>query len=216
MMPTEGPMEIGSRIGSVVIIGQKYTVGGKRVFNKVRCDCGKEWDARRDALRSGQITSCGCKRTERFIAQNTKHGMTSRAGVPPEYTTWADMIQRCHNENSAAYKYYGARGIAVCDRWKTSFKNFYDDMGPRPSGTSIERINNDLGYEPGNCRWATHAEQMQNTRGTRKVLVSGREMSTSEAAKAIGVPRMRIYWRVHKYRITHQEAVDFYAAQRGA
>lgn len=80
------------------------------------------------------------------------------------YNTWARMIDRCNNQNHPGYKYYGARGIQVCDRWRYSFENFLADMGEHPAGLSIDRINNDGGYEPGNCRWATSKQQAANKR----------------------------------------------------
>lgn len=80
------------------------------------------------------------------------------------YKTWISMKQRCYNPNSYGYTYYGGRGIIVCDRWKTSFKNFLEDMGERPEGHSLDRINNNGNYEPSNCRWATSKEQSNNKR----------------------------------------------------
>lgn len=89
-----------------------------------------------------------------------QHGMTGH----PVHRAWVDMKARCQNPNSASYKNYGARGITVCERWLHSFPNFLEDMGERPKGLTLERINNDSGYYPDNCRWATWSDQNSNKR----------------------------------------------------
>jgi len=123
---------------------------------KFRCDCGSEIITFANVVRSGKTKSCGCIGTEAKI----KHG---RAGTSI-YTTWNNIRRRCRNKES---KYYGARGITVCDRWY-KFENFLEDMGEHPgNGFSIDRIDNDGNYEPGNCRWATVQQQANNKRNSR-------------------------------------------------
>lgn len=91
------------------------------------------------------------------------HGHTIAGNVSPIYRTWKGMLQRCYNPKSGSFKYYGGRGITVCERWEI-FENFLEDMGARPADRSLDRINNDGNYEPGNCRWATQKEQVSNQR----------------------------------------------------
>jgi hypothetical protein len=127
------------------------------------CACGTRRLVRGDGLREGRSTNCGCVRREKLRKLATTHGMTGTRA----YYCWQDILQRCFNPRDAWYHCYGARGITVCDEW-LSFENFYADMGDPPDGLSIDRINNDGNYEPGNCRWATRAVQNANRRPTKR------------------------------------------------
>jgi hypothetical protein len=127
---------------------------------KCRCDCGNVVTVEKPNLKWSTV-SCGCYRTE----VNGTHHMTES----PTYQSWCSLITRCTNQNRKDWKNYGGRGIKVCDRWLHSFENFLADMGPRPDGMTIDRIDNDGNYEPGNCRWATKLEQNRNTTRIRKL-----------------------------------------------
>jgi hypothetical protein len=114
------------------------------------------------------------------------------------------MVRRCYDANSASYDRYGANGIGVCDRWRESFENFLADMGERPDGATIDRIDNARGYEPGNCRWATTAEQARNRTDNHTLTFNGRTMVMTDWAAEIGISvftlsdRLRRGWSVDR------------------
>lgn len=113
------------------------------------------------------------------------------------YKTWATMIQRCTNSNRDNYRYYGGRGISVCERWMV-FANFAADMGPRPAGKSLDRIDGDGNYEPSNCRWATRVEQARNRNNNRMLTVDGETRCLKEWAEVMGIESMLILCRIAK------------------
>lgn len=154
------PPRSGDRFGRLVVIAAAWSRESHRRWY-CRCDCGTTTITRETHMKQGRITSCGCAKTEFHRRRLLKHGLH---GVP-EYRVWKTMKSRCTSPGQQSFKYYGARGIGVCDRWRESFETFYADMGPRPGPQySIDRINNDGHYEPGNCRWATATEQALNKR----------------------------------------------------
>lgn len=128
------------------------------------CDCGVEKELQVGAVRTGNLKSCGCRRSSALSVAAKTHGLSNSS----EWRIWASMRNRCYNKNNINYPYWGQRGIVVCDRWRDSFEAFLEDMGPRPTPKhSIDRIDNDGNYKPGNCRWATMSEQSLNRRGSR-------------------------------------------------
>lgn len=124
----------------------------------------------------------------------------TREAIPrsSEYQCWLDMKQRCFNEESQAYPYYGGRGITVCDRWRKSYAAFLADMGPRPENATLDRIDNDGDYEPGNCRWASRFRQVSNRRNTRRVVFEGQEISLTEACWRRGIDRKFVQTRIDR------------------
>jgi hypothetical protein len=134
----------------------------------VRCTCGSETAVFVRPLLKGNSKSCGCKRADANVARGT-HGDAPRHKPASEYRCWTSLIDRCENNNNPKYEDYGGRGIKVCQRWRKSYESFLADMGRKPSAAhSIDRIDNDGNYEPGNCRWATASEQNLNQRKRTK------------------------------------------------
>ena len=153
-----------------------------------QCECGIQrpvWDA---DLKRGSSKSCGCLRDEFRIENLTTHGGTGTK----EYRTWLHIIQRCENRNINTYKNYGGRGITICDEWRTDFSAFLAHIGNAPSPKhSIDRIDNDGNYEPGNVRWATKKEQANNTSTVRIYDYQGDRLTISQAMSKSGI-RMHI------------------------
>lgn len=136
-----------------------------------QCECGVALVVKTESLRSGNTKSCGCLRADAASVngrRNRRHGHRLGPGnaVPtsPEYRSWSSMVTRCENPRFKDFRHYGGRGISICARWRESFQTFLADMGPRPRGRSLDRIDVDGNYEPGNCRWATAKQQRQNQR----------------------------------------------------
>lgn len=138
------------------------TKHGKYLWN-CRCSCGKKATVVTSKLRTGYTKSCGCYRIDKM----TRHGHKTTTTESGTHRSWKAMKQRCNNHNSGEYHRYGGRGIRVCRRWER-FENFLADMGERPEGLSIDRINNDRGYCPSNCKWSTPKEQTNNRRCSPK------------------------------------------------
>lgn len=155
------------------------------------CECGRITATSGGNLRRGRQLSCGCLRDERASVRSRTHGETGT----PTYRSWAAMLRRCRNPKCAAFKDYGGRGIAACDRW-TSYENFLSDMGVRPAGTTLDRVDVNGDYCPENCRWATSDEQACNRRTTRRIEHDGRSMTISQWSRETGISRETIGRRI--------------------
>lgn len=164
---------IGLRFGRLVVIEKAGKQKDRHILWKCKCDCGNEVVAQSSHLRSGHTRSCGCLQVESVVKKNYRHGCSSRSKRFRLYKIWTDMKKRCNNPNNWAFEHYGGRGIKVCSEWENSFANFYRDMAESHNAhlakygikdTTLDRKDNDLGYSPSNCRWATRKIQSQNRR----------------------------------------------------
>jgi hypothetical protein len=173
----------GKRVGKLVVIERRGKIGSKAAWHCL-CDCGNYHLVSADVLQSERTKSCGCHK----IAVDTRgtryrHGMSASS----EHKIWCGMKERCSNPNSAFFSHYGGRSIGVCDRWSV-FENFYADMGQRPSKAyTLDRVDNDKGYEPANCRWATNEQQANNTRKNVMIVIGDEARSLAQWSRHFGV-----------------------------
>lgn len=151
----------GKRFGRLLVISF-VEMRGRSVRWLCRCDCGTERTFDGGSLRLGRAASCGCSHKGQMNAKT--HGHTINDAASPTYRSWYAMIKRCENPKAINFSNYGGRGIKVCEGWRESFAAFLADMGPRPDGCTLDRINNDGNYELTNCRWATRSQQLINQR----------------------------------------------------
>lgn len=184
------PWPVGEKFGMLTVLERSAKDPSGRSRWLCRCDCGRQNIVAYSRLKSGHTKSCGCLRGK----ANFRHG----AKGTPTHNTWCAMKQRCNDPNHAQFAYYGARGIRVCDRWATSFEAFISDMGVRPDGMTIERIESDGNYEPGNCRWATEAEQSRNRRSTILVTLGSETKCVKDWCDELGLNVDQVYGRIRR------------------
>lgn len=181
-----GRLYVGQRIGMLQIIAEAGKDKTGRRMLRARCDCGNErvsWETNLKRRTQG-VKSCGCAKV--------KHGMWRH----PSFEVWTGMMKRCYNAAAINYSRYGGRGIKVCKRWH-DFPSFVSDMGDRPEGASIDRIDNDGDYEPSNCRWATAKEQGRNTSVNRIIEIDGVAKPLAEWCEEFGMVYHKVWARLN-------------------
>ncbi len=184
---------IGNRFGRLVV---QYPAQRKGYWVFL-CDCGTTKESLGSNIASGKISSCGCYRNEASAARKLRHGLTETK----EYRSWCHIKNRCYNPNNPFYKHYGGRGIGMCERWRDSFESFLEDVGPAPSGQhSIDRVDNDGDYEPGNVRWADRMTQAGNKSNRRVFTYQGESKTLPEWARSLGISRNTLLSRIYLYQ----------------
>lgn len=166
--------------------GRWTVLDDSRSYWRVRCECGLIKEVRRTFIMDG--SSAGC-----VACHSRKHGMEGT----PTYNSWTQMKRRCLNQNTDSYKYYGARGISICNRW-LKFENFLADMGCRPEGKTLDRIDVNGNYEPRNCRWAELKVQMRNRRDAHKVEFEGKQWQLADLADHLGITANALRHRLRR------------------
>lgn len=200
--PNRKPILAGTRFGRLVVIGRGEPSvrpnGRLSERSSCVCDCGQNAVILNSQLRSNKTKSCGCLQRDNTSAASITHGHTRGHKLSPEYHAWASMWSRVRDSTKHAYHRYGGRGISVCDAWK-DFTVFLSDMGQRPSPLhSLDRKDNDGNYEPGNCRWATRHEQMNNVRHNRRITIDAITMTSPQWSRESGVSAATIRERLNR------------------
>lgn len=189
---------LNKRFGRLLVVG--YAGRPKNQTEQTwlcLCDCGKEKTVRSWSLRSGQTQSCGCFQKERTSEASKKHGLSGT----PEHRAWTQIMARCNPDTVKAktQHLYVSRGIQMCEKWRSSFEAFLEDMGPKPHPlASVDRIDNDGNYEPGNCRWATPSQQARNRRTNHVLEFNGEKCCIAEWAERINLTQRTILLRLRR------------------
>ena len=193
---------VGTVFSRLTVVGEAESHvrknGQRDSRSKCLCECGNMCVVFNASLMANSTKSCGCWKIDKLKSRAT-HNNAKRGKQTAEYAVWKGIKSRTSNPKLKNFAYYGGRGISMCERWEKSFEAFLEDMGPRPSNNhSIDRIDNDGNYEPGNCRWATRAEQGQNTRMNKYLVIDGVKKTVEKWSQDTGIPRKTIYLRLSR------------------
>lgn len=192
----------GHRFGRLIVLGYSHKDNNNKHCWICQCDCGEKKTVQGCHLVSEQIKSCGCLQREFVARLNWKHGMNDT----PEHASWMQMIRRCRDPKHIDYKDYGGRGITVCPEW-IEFANFYRDMGKRPVGMSIERLNVNGDYCKANCVWATDEQQQNNRRNNTFIEFDGKKMTRTQWERSLGLTKGVLLARINKYGWSVEKAL---------
>lgn len=187
---------VGKSFGKWTVIDSSSKRGSRNeVYWLCRCECGTVRDVNEKNMTQGLSKSCGC--TNAIGALNKSHGHAANHTISKTYHSWAGMKARCSNPKNSHYHIYGGKGIKVCERWHR-FENFLADMGEKPTGASLDRIDPEKDYSPENCRWADAAQQANNKTNNRYITAFGETLTLSQWAERIGVTHGSLVFRIDK------------------
>lgn len=189
-MSARKPVILGEKFNMLIVIAAAPIRSGATMV-RCKCDCGKETVTQYSRLRQGGVASCGCLRLKKLLEKCITH----RKGGTREHKTWDGMIQRCTNPKNPNFHYYGGRGIKVCERWR-NFENFFSDMGLRPEGHTIDRIDPNGDYNLENCRWANSTQQAINKRKMVFYEINGEKHCVNHWSRITGIHRDTIRSRL--------------------
>ena len=201
---------VGQRFGSLVVLDFAERKNGNTRW-LCECDCGTVKAIYDSTLRRSPYTSCGCQTKAALSKQFSQHGQarTGSGEKPsPEYRAWCGAKARCLNPSAQQYERYGGRGIGMCDEWLNDFSRFYRDMGARPHGHSLDRINVDGHYEPSNCRWATSKTQARNRRSNTTVAYKDRTVTIAELAETLSLDVARLGHLISRRGLNVEDAIS--------
>jgi hypothetical protein len=192
---------IGQTFGKLTAIEDVGKDKWRQLRWRCRCECGNYIVVVGGDLRRGNTLSCGCLQKDLV----SRRMMPRRVVVPRvlEYGVWASMKGRCNNKRDINYKHYGGRGIKVCNRWLNGYENFMKDMGDRPEGLTLDRIDNNGNYEPSNCRWATRTEQQNNKRNNKHIVIHGITYTLKQASESFKIKYSCLRSRIYAGREAH-------------
>lgn len=194
----------GQTFGRLTVLSRGENRSKMTTWNCV-CECGNKTSPDANSLRRGKSKSCGCLVREKAKQTHQTHGETKTS----EYRTWSSMIQRTINKNRNGFNRYGGRGIAVCDRWRHSYESFIYDMGYKPSPKhTIERVDNNKGYNPCNCYWATMKQQANNKRNNTSITHNGVTKNMTQWSETTGIKKNTLAIRLNKLHWSVKKALE--------
>lgn len=213
---------IGERFGRLTVIALAEKTKKYRLW-RCRCDCGNDTLVRSNQLNRSSVQSCGClvkdaarDRGVRAVQRRATNPQPPAESRSVEYRTWGAIIYRCTNPTAPHWKHYGGRGITICDEWRRDYRSFLAHMGRRPSADhSIDRINNDRGYEPGNVRWAVPVAQARNRSTATMLTAFGKTMSAVEWAETVGLNYGSLLNRIVRHGWSVERALTTPPSERG-